>query len=262
MDIAPYLPDRFDSAIDHYVAHRLRYAPELLSWMLRETGTGAGATVLDLGCGPGFIGNAVAGQVGRVIGVDPSAAMIAAAQDEAPANATYLVGSSYDLSIVPGPVHLTTMGRSFHWMDRAATLAALDGLTAPGGAVAILSDTVRETAANGWYRAANAVASEYSVIDACGRHRHSDAYARHEERLLASAFSDLIEISVLRWHTWHFDSFMGYVLSRSGSTAEKLGDRLGTMEAAMRDALDPFGPEPWRSLHAHTALIARRPGAG
>lgn len=259
MIVAPYLPDRFDTAVDQYVAHRLRYAPELLARMLREAWAGPTSTVLDLGCGPGFIGNAVAGQVGRVIGVDPSDAMIAAARAEAPANATYLVGSSYDLSIVPGPVQLTAMGRAFHWMDRAETLAALDAITVPGGAVALLADTPRETAANAWYRAANAVAREFSVIDACGHHRYSDAYARHEEILLASAFSDLTEISVFRWHERGFEDLVGYFLSRSGSTAEKLGGTREAMEAALRKALEPYGPGPRRSLHAHTALIARRP---
>lgn len=261
MTVAPYLPNRFDSAVDRYIAHRLRYAPHLLTRMLDETGTGADATLLDLGCGPGFIGNAIADRVGQVVGVDPSDAMVAAARVEAPANATYLVGSSYDLSIVPAPVRLTTMGRSFHWMDRAATLGALDAITEPGGAVAILGDKVRDTGANAWYRAANAVAREFSVMDACATHRYSDAYAAHEEVLLASPFSDLVEISVLCWHTWSFAAFLGYVLSRSGSTAEKLGDRRAPMEAALRAALHPFGPGPWRSLHAHTALIARRPTA-
>ncbi|MEL6645898.1 MAG: methyltransferase domain-containing protein [Pseudomonadota bacterium] len=259
MVTAPFLPERFEAVVDNYVAHRLRYAPALLAWMLRETGTGAEATVLDLGCGPGTIGNAIAGQVGRVIGVDPSAGMIAAAKAEAPENATYLVGSSYDLSVVPDPVHLTTMGRSFHWMDRVATLEALDALTAPGGAVVIVADTVQDWKANDWYRAANAVARSFSEIDDCARHRHSDDYEQHGEVLDRSAFSDLAQVAVLRWHEWSFEDYLGYVLSRSGSTPEKLGDRLVEMAVAMRHALEPFGPGPWRSLHAHTALIARRP---
>ena len=41
-------------------------------------------------------------------------------------------GSSYDLTPDMGPFRLVTMGRSFHWMDRAATLAMLDRIVAPG----------------------------------------------------------------------------------------------------------------------------------
>ena len=35
-----------------------------------------------------------------------------------------------------GPYRLVTIGRAFHWMDRAATLAMLDRIVGPGGAVA------------------------------------------------------------------------------------------------------------------------------
>lgn len=257
--VAPYIPERFDTAVETYTVNRLRYAPQLLDWLLRETATDATSRVLDLGCGPGFIGNALAPHVAEVYGLDPSPAMIDAARAAAPGNATYLVGSSYDLSAVPAPLRLVAMGRSFHWMDRYATVEALDALVSPGGALALLGDRAVETAANAWYRAANAVARSFSVIDESGRHRHSKDYARHDEVLTQTAFSDVREISVFAWHSWSFEGYVGYVLSRSGSTAEKLGAARGEMEVALREALAPFGPGPWRALHQHYALIARRP---
>ena len=44
------------------------------------------------------------------------------------------------------------MGRSFHWMDRAATMAALDALVSPGGAVALFDDKQPRTEENLWCR--------------------------------------------------------------------------------------------------------------
>ena len=52
MEIAPYKPDRFSSAVGHYVAARVRYGPDLLDWIARDAGI-AGKTVLDIGCGWG-----------------------------------------------------------------------------------------------------------------------------------------------------------------------------------------------------------------
>ena len=110
---APLNPDRFDRAVDHYVAARLQYAPTLIDWLMRETGA-RGKRVLDLGCGPGFIADAVAPHVAEVLGLDPSPNMIAAAHASAAPNARFEIGSSEDLSAVQAPVHLVTIGRAFH----------------------------------------------------------------------------------------------------------------------------------------------------
>ena len=47
-------------------------------------------------------------------------------------------GGSYDLTPDMGPFRLVTIGRAFHWMDRAATLAMLDRIVAPAAAVALV----------------------------------------------------------------------------------------------------------------------------
>ena len=51
---APYKPKRFDQAVDHYVAARSRYAPELINWLANCTRID-GKAVLDLGCALGFL---------------------------------------------------------------------------------------------------------------------------------------------------------------------------------------------------------------
>lgn len=43
-------------------------------------------------------------------------------------------GSSYDLGVRHGSFLLVVMGRSFHWMDRDATLRVLDRIIDPAGA--------------------------------------------------------------------------------------------------------------------------------
>lgn len=254
---APLKPERFDSAVDHYVEARLPYAPKLISWLAQDTGT-EGRNVLDLGCGPGLIANAIAPFAGTVLGLDPSPNMIAAAQAVAAPNARFEVGSSEDLSAARAPLQLVTMGRAFHWMNRAQTLDDLDGLIAPGGAIALINDRPAKVPMNAWFDAANAVSKSFAVLDDYNQHRASDDWVPHEEVLARSAFDEMRSISVYQTHQWTFEKFLRFTLSRSGTTEALLGDAGADMEAALHDALAPFGPEPWTSLNQHIALIARR----
>ena len=254
---APLNPDRFDNAVDHYVAARLQYDLRLIGWLVRDT-RAAGKRVLDLGCGPGFIANAIAPHVAEVLGLDPSPNMIDAARTHAAPNARFEVGSSEGLGAVQAPVQLVTIGRAFHWMDRPQTLADLDPLIAPGGAIALLNDRIVDAPMNQWWRDFNAVAKSFAVMDDYNQHRASDVWVPHEELLISSVFDDLRSITVYQIHEWNFERLLRNTLSRSATTEALLGDARPAMEAAMRDALAPFGPEPWTSLNQHIALIARR----
>lgn len=254
---APLNPDRFDSAVDHYVAARLDYAPALIQWLVRDT-RATGKRVLDLGCGPGFIANALAPHVSEVLGLDPSPNMIDAAHAAAAPNARFAVGSSEDLSAVEAPVQLVTIGRAFHWMNRAQALADLDPLIARGGAIALINDRPADIPMNQWWRAFNALTKSFAVLDDYNQHRASDDWVPHEEVLVGSAFADLRSISVYQTHDWTLDKLVRHTLSRSGTTEALLGDRVPEMTAAIGALMASFGPGPWVSLNQHIALIARR----
>ena len=51
-----------------------------------------------------------------------------------------------------GPFRLVAMGRTFHWMDRAATLAMLDRIVTPDGGVALFHDAHPPVEENGWFK--------------------------------------------------------------------------------------------------------------
>ncbi|MEO0990730.1 MAG: class I SAM-dependent methyltransferase [Pseudomonadota bacterium] len=256
------IPERFGKAVDTYVANRTRYPTSLLTWILNETGTGADAHVLDLGCGPGLIANAIAGGVGRVTGVDPSPEMLAAARQDAPANVTYLQGSSDDLSIVEGPIDLVTMGRSFHWMDRPATLVDLDARVPAGGALALLNDKPIKAPENKWWFRLQEIGRAHSKPDPSSFVRMTDDWVPHEPVLLDSPFSDLKRISVFVRHNWTVETLWGHFLSRSATTVEVLGNDLPAFKDAFNAALSEFGTGPFETLTEAQALIARRPGTG
>lgn len=254
----PYKPERFDKAVDHYVAARVRYAPDMISWLAKDVGT-EDKRVLDLGCGPGFIANEIAPFAQEVLGLDPSPNMINAAREAAAPNVQFEVGSSIDLCAVKAPVQLVTIGRAFHWMDRPQTLNDLDPLVAQDGAIAIINDRPIDVPMNRWWHDVNAVAKSYAVMDDYNKYRASDDWIPHEEVLAGSAFGALRRISVFETHVWSFDSLLRHTLSRSSTTEELIGAKLNELEAEMRKALAPHGPAPWTSLNEHMALIAARP---
>jgi 2-polyprenyl-3-methyl-5-hydroxy-6-metoxy-1,4-benzoquinol methylase len=112
--IAPYDPNRFTSAIPHYVNGRPAYAERLIAKLAREAGLDASSRVLDLGCGPGSLSR----YCGRTIGIDADPAMIATAAQAAAANAgldiEWHVGSSFDLDAGLAPLNLVAIARAFH----------------------------------------------------------------------------------------------------------------------------------------------------
>ena len=60
-----------------------------------------------------------------------------------------------------GPFRLVAMGRAFHWMDRAATLAMLDRIVTPDGGVALFHDAHPPVAENGWFKTLCDVQDKY-----------------------------------------------------------------------------------------------------
>src|SRR5258708_21674371 len=136
--VVPFEPRRFRSAASAYAA-RAPYAPRLFERVVALVPLRATDRVLDLGCGTGAIALALAPRVGHVIGVDPEPEMLARAA-AASATVEWIAGSSYDLAQLRdrlGRLRAVTIGRAFHWMDRAATLAELDRSIDRDGAVVL-----------------------------------------------------------------------------------------------------------------------------
>ncbi|MGH8260883.1 MAG: class I SAM-dependent methyltransferase, partial [Steroidobacteraceae bacterium] len=115
---------RFESTVPYYARYRLGYPDRLIERVIALVGLQRGDAVLDLGSGPGLLAIPFAAAGLRVTAADPEPVMLEAAR-EAARNAGVALelwqGGSGDLTPAMGPYRLVTMGRSFHWMDRAAT---------------------------------------------------------------------------------------------------------------------------------------------
>jgi SAM-dependent methyltransferase len=254
-----YDPRRFRSTVPFYSRYRPTYPAALIAWVIELAGLKPGDAVLDLGCGPGTLAVPFAEAGMRVTGVDPEPAMLEAARKTG-VPLTLLEGSSFAMPRGIGPFRLVTMGRSFHWIDRAATLAMLDGLVSPGGAVALFDDQYPNTAENLWHRKLEEVGRRYGRgEEAHIKQRDSDAYRRHASFLLDSAFNALRQVAIVLKQTLSVDDVVGFAFSLSTSSLEKLGDRAPQFEADLRAELAALAPDGQLSqIVEMEALIAMR----
>src|SRR5437868_5213431 len=260
---ANYDPHRFRTTVPFYERYRLGYPEWLITRVAAETGLSAGDAVLDLGCGPGTLSIPFARLGMTVLGVDPEPNMLAAAAAaarEAGVTVEWKQGSSFDLPKSIGPFKLVVMGRAFHWMDRTATLAILDGLVAPDGVVALFDDEHPRTVENAWRRKLDEVGRRYGRAEEPHiRERESGIYRTHESYLLASAFSDLVRIAVIVRRARTTADIVGLAYSLSTSSPHKLGERKAAFEADLRAALAELSPDGrFIEIAEMGALIARR----
>jgi SAM-dependent methyltransferase len=241
-NVVAFEPHRFQTAAEHYVRGRLDYPLELIERVVSLTGLRDYHRVLDLGCGPGFLAVAFAPYAREVVGIDPEPAMLEqAAKYSARAGALvkFEQGSSYELGESLGEFQLVTMGRSFHWMDRAATLEALSRIVAEHGAIALFADLHLELPANGWRKRFKSILEPFAEKDSAHVTRHNNpAWLPHEAILLDSKFSDLQRISVIRKIETPVERLLDRALSMSTTSPQRLGSEQERLLETLRTALN------------------------
>jgi len=254
---------RFRTAAAHYAIGRPAYPPAFIAEVARVSGLTRSDRVLDLGTGPGVLALAFAPHVGSVLAVDPEPEMLRIAREAvAAAGAAIEVreGSSETLGPEWGRFRAVTMGRSFHWMDRAETLRRLDGVIAPDGSVLLFNDELADVPSNTAVRAWRDVVERYSADDRVRMERKSPEWQHHEEVLRVSPFSRIESVVRLHISSVTPEVLVHRALSMSATSAARLGPRTEAMVADIDAAVAPFGRELSETIE-WTALIARRPGS-
>jgi SAM-dependent methyltransferase len=239
----PFEPRRFRTSAEYYVRGRLSYPDALIARVISITGLARHHSILDLGCGPGLLAAAFAPHVQKVLGIDPEPAMLEAAKVYAHhkgVEVKFRLGSSYDLDGLEETFHLVTMGRSFHWMDRAATLEALDRIVEPGGAVALFRDSHPEVPKNQWHDQFRSVLEPFARKDpAHALHGSVGLRIPHEVFLLESKFSRLERFSVINQIKTPVERLIDRALSMSTTSPERLSSELETVVEKLREVLNP-----------------------
>ncbi|GAB7095839.1 class I SAM-dependent methyltransferase [Halolamina litorea] len=254
---------RFESTAEQYAVYRPEYDDRALDYLRERFDLDGTGRLLDLGCGTGRLGVALAPDVGEVVGVDPNEAMIEHARERAnvvgETNTDWRVGSDADLAGMADdldPLGLTVVGRSFHWMDQGRTLETLHEITESGGGVALLSDT--EWLARGtadWQDAVYDAVAEYldDPPERTGPVEYDGSWIR---AVADHGFDDVERHSFEVEREWDDRSVIGYLLSLSFCSPAVLGDDREAFEHAVRERLSAF-EAPYEEA-ATVELIAGR----
>jgi len=262
----PYEPRRFQSAVPYYERYRLAYPQRLIARVGALLRLAPGDAVLDLGCGPGSLSVPFAKAGMHVTAADPEPEMLAAAGKAAEAACVPLTlwrGGSYDLTPDMGPYRMVSIGRAFHWMDRLATLAMLDRIIAPGGAVVFFHDAHPVLAENEWFKVLCKVGDRYGrAAQPHIAERKALGHRRYETSLYQSVFTKLDGLSVTIRQSISEDEIVGRAFSQSTTSPDKLGARADDFEAELRDRLRALVPDGrFVEIAEMVALVARRDGS-
>jgi trans-aconitate 2-methyltransferase len=229
------MPDWNPAAYARFRDLRLRPALDLLM----QVGALPAGAVVDLGCGNGAVAGALRQRFGerRLVGVDASAAMLAAARGY-----DALVEADIAGWVPAAPPALIFSNAALHWLpDHTALLPRLAGLLAPGGTLAVQMPRQQGAPSHALMREI-AAAMFPALFDLADWHPQVAAPADYAAILDPLGAADL-------WETEY--------QQRLAPVAEGHPVRHFTMSTAMRPFLDRLDPAATaRFVAAYDAALA------
>jgi SAM-dependent methyltransferase len=240
---------RFATTVALYEELRPPYPPSFFREVAQRLALGKQHALIDLGTGPGLLALGLAPYVGRIVGVDPEPAMLAAAKkaaERASQAFTLIAGKAEDLPNDVGSFDVVTIGRALHWMDREATLARLERLVAPEGVILVCASFSATDGRNPWldeYNNARRAWSEESLWSESGSgartHRDLAGFFRGTRFHAADA------IKVETSHAIGVRDLARRVLTFSSSSPDVLGDEVEAMLRDVEQRLLPLSQDGW-----------------
>ena len=258
----PPLQRRFRSAAQYYLSGRPPYSSLLIRRVVQLCALNSSHRILDLGTGPGQLAMAFAPSVGEVTALDPEPEMLEIGKKNASSGhfkIKFVQGSSYDLGPQFGRFQAVTIGRAFHWMDRAATLNLLDAMIEPDGAVVLFHDSHPEVPENSWHGYYQKMIERYSEDDVERQRLRSPEWLKNEAILLTSPFHEMERISIIERRFTLVQRFTDRALSFSVTSRDRLGAKADDLSSEVRELMAKFAVDGVvTEVVESTALIARR----
>lgn len=199
--------------------------------------------------------------------VDPDLEMIAEGrrveERSGVESVTWMVGDDKSLDQLElSPIALCAMGASFHWMDREATLATLDRLVVPDGAIAVLNggDRVWSEEQRAWRQIVKEVVTRFLGPERrAGEGTYSHPKNRHEVVLARSVFGNVDRQEFTSPYEITVDDIVGFQLSTSYASPAQLGNRTDEFKDELKTRLLGLSPSGmFGGLEETEVLLVRR----
>jgi SAM-dependent methyltransferase len=229
---------RFATTVPLYQEFRPPYPDEFFRTVSERLGFTERHALIDLGTGPGLLALGFAPYVGRIVGVDPEPAMVAAARDNAARQGkrfTLIEGKAETLPADIGRFDVVTIGRALHWMEREAVAALFERLLTPDGVIVVCSSGSVGDGRNAWLETYNEARRSWSGSTPGARHRGALAAA-----LEGTRFQEIDEIDVEARQQISAADLAQRVLTFSSSSPAILGDKADAMLRDVEARLMPF----------------------
>ncbi len=203
--------ERFSNRVANYVKYRPGYPPEMLAYFRDELGLTADSVVADMGSGTGLSAKPFLENGNVVYGVEPNAAMRAAAKEFLGDfdNFRSTDGTSTATTLADESVDLVIAAQAFHWFEPDATREEFRRILKPGGSVALIWNE-RQTSSTEFLR-------EYEKL--LLKYGRDYAEVRHEqvnEAMLAGFFqAEFRRVSFYNVQVFDIDGLRGRLLSSS-----------------------------------------------
>lgn len=137
MTVDPRAVSGFAHTAGAYERGRPSYPPEAVSDVVRALGVGPASAVLDLAAGTGKLTRVLAPLVGRIVAVDPSAAMLAELRARLP-EVDSRTGSAEAIPLAAESVDAVFVAEAFHWFGSASACGEIARVLRAGGGLAAL----------------------------------------------------------------------------------------------------------------------------
>lgn len=137
--------ERFTDRVDDYRRYRPGYPRAVLDHLQRRCGLAPQHVIADIGSGTGILSDLLLRNGNTVYGVEPNAAMRAAAERALAAFPAFrsVNGSGEATTLPDAAVDFITAATAFHWFDQAAARAEFARILRPRGWVILLWNTRR-----------------------------------------------------------------------------------------------------------------------
>ena len=254
---------RFATTVALYEELRTPYPPAFFREVAQRLALTKAQALIDLGTGPGLLALGFAPYVGRITGVDPEPAMLAAARkaaERASQDLTLIAGKAEDLPDDIGRFDVVTIGRALHWMDRDLTLERLERLVEPNGVILVCSSVSAGEGRNPWLEDYNAARrawsneSLWSDSGSAGRTHRDLAGFFHGTRFQTG---DVIKVETSHQVSLH--NLARRVMTFSSSSPGVLGDQAEAMVRDVEQRLFPFSRDGFVSeVVVAMAQVVRR----
>jgi len=132
--------ERFSNRVENYVKYRPDYPREIIDYLEKNCGLTRDSVIADVGCGPGISAKMFLENGNLVIGVEPNAAMRAAAIGYLSAfpNFTPLDGRSDQTTLPDASIDMVVAAQAFHWFDPVKTRPEFKRIARPNGWIVLI----------------------------------------------------------------------------------------------------------------------------